>query len=132
MGQEAVSQFYNGLLSSGLSIKPDPSALLQAIEFEEDDNAGNTSTIKLELLHYNPFKNESAIRECLNWYAWHASEWNDMYLGITKAQLQRHRGDLESDKASKKDKRSIPVQASPVVQLLASIEHTGHGKKKNQ
>ena len=34
LGQEAVSLFYNALLSSALSIKVDPLALLQEIEFD--------------------------------------------------------------------------------------------------
>jgi hypothetical protein len=116
MGREAVSQFYNALMSSGLSIKVDPSTLLQDIEFEDsksdksDDNAG---MVKLEPLRYDPFKNESTIREHLNWYAWHSSEWNDMYLGITKTQLQSNR----QGKAPEKDKRSVPLQASAIVRL---------------
>ena len=132
LGREAVSLFYNALLSSGLSIKVDPSALLQEIEFdsEDNDNPGHISTVKLEPLCYDPLKNESEIRQSLNWYAWHASEWDDMYLGITKARLQGQKG----GEASQKDKHSVPLQASAITRLLISNsgehQHTVNGKKK--
>jgi hypothetical protein len=116
LGREAVSQFYNALWSSGLSIKLDPSTLLQEMGFEDDDNA---EMVKLEPLRYDPYKNESAIRERLNWYAWHASEWDHMYLGITKAQLQKHQ---QSEAPSlEKDKFSVPLQTSAIVRLKNQI-----------
>lgn len=115
LGREAVSQFYNTLLSSGLSIKFDPSTLLQEMGFEDDDNA---EMVKLEPLRYDPYKNESAIRERLNWYAWHASEWDNMYLGITKAQLLRHRLPVgEALALPEKDTHSVPFQTLAIVRL---------------
>ena len=92
LAREAVGQFYNMLYTAGLSPNVDPSTLLGLIEIKNEDPE---SVITMDPLRYNPLTDEASIRRRLSWYGWHTSQWNRMYLGITKTRMRLNTGDSE-------------------------------------
>ncbi|KAF5323192.1 hypothetical protein D9619_013757 [Psilocybe cf. subviscida] len=83
LGREAVSDFYNTLRHSHLSLNIDINKLMECISYQ--DHGVN---ISLRPLPYHPIQDREHIKKYLSLYAWHSSESNLFNLGITNKMLR--------------------------------------------
>lgn len=83
LGREAVSDFYNMLRHSNLSLDIDINKLMESISFQD-----HGVKVPLQPLPYHPIQDRERIKRYLALFAWHSSESDLFNLGITNKMLR--------------------------------------------